>query len=345
MRNPRVCSRCKDYRFRKGHRPTPVSWKEASVMPPIQPPRRQLLYRRLLEAIYTGRQGLRLRPAVVYLPEGKPQCDWRRPSPCSTNEDARMLSGKAKASVGFCRSLQSWRPEGNVCKLWRPELRGVGMAWRFLRVVPHGANNAFTMAVKLSFWGKEENKQALLERLKIHGLKLAPPGKSKGKKPKSRARKRKLGTPIQNSLKDLWSLLSFLKLKPFTERAWWHRTIQRPVTMGDERGLKESGFFFVRLDGSMNQKQRVEAIQQFQSHETGSPTIMLLSLKAGGVGLNLTAASRVFLMEPFIVKNSVEENMLKIQNKKRELAAGAFGTKKPPTGEIKMNEIRTLMDM
>ncbi|ETE68105.1 Helicase-like transcription factor [Ophiophagus hannah] len=112
-----------------------------------------------------------------------------------------------------------------------------------------------------------------------------------------------------------------------------------------ETPLKESGFIFVRFDGSMNQKQRVEAIQQFQNNETGSPTVMLLSLKAGGVGLNLTAASRVFLMDPFIVKNSVEENMLKIQNKKRELAAGAFGTKKPSTGETKMNEIRTLMDM
>lgn len=47
-----------------------------------------------------------------------------------------------------------------------------------------------------------------------------------------------LGTPIQNSLKDLWSLLSFLKLKPFIDREWWHRTIQRPVTMGDEGGLR-----------------------------------------------------------------------------------------------------------
>lgn len=48
----------------------------------------------------------------------------------------------------------------------------------------------------------------------------------------------------------------------------------------------------------MAQKKRVEAIQCFQSSQAGSPTVMLLSLKAGGVGLNLTAASRVFLMDP-----------------------------------------------
>ncbi|XP_068001035.1 helicase-like transcription factor isoform X2 [Melanerpes formicivorus] len=45
------------------------------------------------------------------------------------------------------------------------------------------------------------------------------------------------GTPIQNSVKDLWSLISFLKLKPFTDREWWHRTIQRPITMGAAGGL------------------------------------------------------------------------------------------------------------
>lgn len=55
---------------------------------------------------------------------------------------------------------------------------------------------------------------------------------------------------------------------------------------------------FTRLDGSMAQKKRVESIQCFQNTEAGSPTIMLLSLKAGGVGLNLSAASRVFLMDP-----------------------------------------------
>ncbi|NXX08044.1 HLTF factor, partial [Larus smithsonianus] len=142
-----------------------------------------------------------------------------------------------------------------------------------------------------------------------------------------------------------------------------------------ENPLKESGFAFTRLDGSMAQKKRAEAIQCFQSSQAGSPTVMLLSLKAGGVGLNLTAASRVFLMDPawnpaaedqcfdrchrlgqkhdvvitkFIVKDSVEENMLKIQNKKRELAAGAFATKKPSASEAKqtkINEIKALIDL
>ncbi|CAH2246897.1 helicase-like transcription factor isoform X1 [Pelobates cultripes] len=142
-----------------------------------------------------------------------------------------------------------------------------------------------------------------------------------------------------------------------------------------ETALRESGFIFTRLDGSMTQKKRTEAIQCFQSSDAESPTIMLLSLKAGGVGLNLTAASRLFLMDPawnpaaeeqcfdrchrlgqtkeviitkFVVKDSVEENMLKIQDKKRELAAGAFGTKKPTSNEMKqarIAEIRTLVDL
>uniref|UniRef100_A0A8C0J612 Helicase like transcription factor n=1 Tax=Chelonoidis abingdonii TaxID=106734 RepID=A0A8C0J612_CHEAB len=142
-----------------------------------------------------------------------------------------------------------------------------------------------------------------------------------------------------------------------------------------ETPLKESGFVFTRLNGSMAQKKRVQAIQSFQDSQTGSPTIMLLSLKAGGVGLNLTAASRVFLMDPawnpaaedqcfdrchrlgqkqdvvitkFIVKNSVEENMLKIQKKKRELAAGAFAAKKLTVSEVKqtkINEIKSLIDL
>lgn len=47
-----------------------------------------------------------------------------------------------------------------------------------------------------------------------------------------------LGTPIQNSLKDLWMLLAFLHLKPFDVREWWYRVIQRPVTEGHQAGLQ-----------------------------------------------------------------------------------------------------------
>lgn len=48
-----------------------------------------------------------------------------------------------------------------------------------MRIVPYGAKNTFTMPVQMSFWGKEENKQAVLDRLKMHGFKMAPPLKSK----------------------------------------------------------------------------------------------------------------------------------------------------------------------
>lgn len=41
-----------------------------------------------------------------------------------------------------------------------------------------------------------------------------------------------------------------------------------------------------------------------------------------------------FFFSWFIVKDAVEENILKIQNKKRKLAAGAFATKKPSASEI-----------
>ncbi|MFZ8406808.1 C-terminal helicase domain-containing protein, partial [Staphylococcus aureus] len=52
---------------------------------------------------------------------------------------------------------------------------------------------------------------------------------------------------------------------------------------------------FTRLDGST--RDRGAVVGDFQS-ETG-PSVLLLSLKAGGTGLNLTAADHVFLMDPW----------------------------------------------
>uniref|UniRef100_A0A7N8WM56 Helicase-like transcription factor n=1 Tax=Mastacembelus armatus TaxID=205130 RepID=A0A7N8WM56_9TELE len=139
-----------------------------------------------------------------------------------------------------------------------------------------------------------------------------------------------------------------------------------------ETPLREHGFSFVRLDGTMSQKRRTQVIQEFQSSAPNSPVIMLLSLKAGGVGLNLTAASHVFLMDPawnpateeqcidrchrlgqkrkvfvtkFIVKDSVEENMVKIQKQKQDLLEKAFGSTNTDRKASRIDDIKALMEL
>ncbi|ESP03729.1 hypothetical protein LOTGIDRAFT_198942 [Lottia gigantea] len=119
--------------------------------------------------------------------------------------------------------------------------------------------------------------------------------------------------------------------------------------------LRLNGFKFARLDGKMTNKKRVDNMEMFMDPSLDSPTIFLLSLKAGGVGLDLKAASRVFLMDPgwnpaveeqcfdrchrlgqkrdvnitkFLVEDSVEERMLALQEKKQALMTGAFSKKK-----------------
>lgn len=45
------------------------------------------------------------------------------------------------------------------------------------------------------------------------------------------------GTPLQNSLEDLYSLLCFLQCQPWSRLAWWTRVITRPFEQGDENAL------------------------------------------------------------------------------------------------------------
>lgn len=53
---------------------------------------------------------------------------------------------------------------------------------------------------------------------------------------------------------------------------------------------------FTRLDGTQSQVQREKALKDFRE---GDITVMLISLRAGGVGLNLTCASKVYMMVNF----------------------------------------------
>ncbi|KAK6526903.1 DNA helicase rad5 [Arthrobotrys megalospora] len=114
-----------------------------------------------------------------------------------------------------------------------------------------------------------------------------------------------------------------------------------------EPALARERIHFARFDGAMSQQQRSVVLNKFKSHNGGM--VLLISLKAGGVGLNLTEAKRVFMMDPwwsfaveaqaidrihrmgqtdevivhrFIVKGSVEERMVhKIQERKKFIAS------------------------
>ncbi|KAF2734464.1 hypothetical protein EJ04DRAFT_576865 [Polyplosphaeria fusca] len=112
-----------------------------------------------------------------------------------------------------------------------------------------------------------------------------------------------------------------------------------------EPALKRDHIPFLRFDGTMAQKARAAVLNEYQS--SPKPYVLLLSLRAGGVGLNLTCAEHVFMMDPwwsfaveaqaidrvhrmgqekevkvtrFIIQGSIEEKMLRIQERKKFLA-------------------------
>ena len=61
--------------------------------------------------------------------------------------------------------------------------------------------------------------------------------------------------------------------------------------------LEEEGIAYLYLDGATSQQRRQQLIDQYQSGE--SPAVFLISLKAGGVGLNLTRANYVIHLDPW----------------------------------------------
>ena len=67
--------------------------------------------------------------------------------------------------------------------------------------------------------------------------------------------------------------------------------------------LRRAGFNTVMLDGSMSPAQRQKSIEYFMNNT--DVEVFLVSLKAGGVALNLTEASRVFIIDPYVSYDSV----------------------------------------
>ena len=104
---------------------------------------------------------------------------------------------------------------------------------------------------------------------------------------------------------------------------------------------------YLRLDGTT--ADRAGVVEAFQADD--GPPVMLVSLKAGGTGINLTAADHVFLLDPWwnpavedqaadrahrigqqrpvlvhrlVAEDTVEERILLLQDEKRALAQAAL---------------------
>ena len=115
-----------------------------------------------------------------------------------------------------------------------------------------------------------------------------------------------------------------------------------------EPHLRAAGIPFLRLDGST--RDRAGVVEAFQASD--GPPVLLISLRAGGTGLNLTAADHVFLLDPWwnpavedqaadrahrigqdrpvlvhrlVAADTVEERILGLQEQKRRIADAALG--------------------
>ena len=134
-----------------------------------------------------------------------------------------------------------------------------------------------------------------------------------------------------------------------------------------EPELDRAGLTFVRLDGST--RDRAEVVRRFQAPD--GPPVMLVSLKAGGTGLNLTAADHVFLVDPWwnpavedqaadrahrigqerpvfihrlVALGTVEEKILALQQEKRALAEAALSGASQAGGLTRDDLLRLLDD-
>jgi hypothetical protein len=131
--------------------------------------------------------------------------------------------------------------------------------------------------------------------------------------------------------------------------------------------LDERRIGYCYLDGST--KDRKGEVERFQHDD--QPQVFLLSLKAGGVGLNLTRASYVFLLDPwwnpaaeaqafdrahrigqqnkvfvykFITRNTIEEKILNLQEEKLRLFDAMMNSNNEILKDLNVNEVMKLIE-
>lgn len=124
---------------------------------------------------------------------------------------------------------------------------------------------------------------------------------------------------------------------------------------------------YAYLDGTT--AKRGEVVKEFQSNK--DIKLFLISIKAGGVGLNLTEADYVFILDPwwnpaveqqaidrthrigqnknvfiykFITKDTVEEKILALQNRKRKVAESLITTEESFVKSLTVKDIEDILN-
>ncbi|XP_021255252.1 transcription termination factor 2 [Numida meleagris] len=131
--------------------------------------------------------------------------------------------------------------------------------------------------------------------------------------------------------------------------------------------LQRVGLKYSMLDGSVNPKQRMDLVEEFNNNPKG-PQVMLVSLLAGGVGLNLTGGNHLFLLDMhwnpaleeqacdriyrvgqqkdvvihrFVCEGTVEEKIIQLQTRKKGLAQQVLSGK-GETSKLTLADLKTL---
>lgn len=134
-----------------------------------------------------------------------------------------------------------------------------------------------------------------------------------------------------------------------------------------QRKLKEEGISYYVLTGSTPKEQRLALVERFNTNDTN---VFCISLKAGGTGLNLTAADIVIHFDPWwnlavqnqatdrahrigqtnmvnvyklIMKDTIEENIMKLQERKKELAEQVLSGEGLGSGSFTKEELLELL--
>lgn len=135
--------------------------------------------------------------------------------------------------------------------------------------------------------------------------------------------------------------------------------------------LDSFGTPYLMLTGATPPSGRADIVAQFQKADGDAPPILLASLKAGGTGLNLTAADTVIHLDPWwnpavqeqatarahrigqtqpvfvyriVVQGSIEERMLELQERKLVLAQGVLGSDAAGAIKFSADELAGLLE-